>query len=112
MLLFDVGILTHIVGILHLLRPFEGFFQWNLRFDSALLIGFQVLLHEFKAFFRVVIPIKENECIGWMIVGLVERLEVLIGEVRDMERVATIINTIDMLWEERIFNSCFKDAIR
>src|SRR3989304_3036758 len=47
-----------------------------------------------------------------MIVGLMERSEGFISEVRDVARVATRIDTIDMFGEEGVDNPGFEYSIR
>jgi len=53
-----------------------------------------------QTFIGVVITIKPDAGIGRMIIGLVEALEILVGQVRDVRRVTTRVVTVDRIGKQ------------
>lgn len=48
---------------------------------------FEIIIEEAQPLLRVVVAVEVNQRVGWMIVALVESLELLVGQVRDLGRV-------------------------
>ena len=112
MLLFDILVTTGIIGNSNFPGPLERLGDWHGRFHFFLLVWLKIALHQFEAHVGVIVAIKINKGIGWVVIRLPEIPEIFIGQVGNVGRVAARIDAVDVFGKERLDHARLQYTVR
>jgi hypothetical protein len=91
------------------------FAEWRLqrdcRVDRDTLERRQHALQQAQALFRIIIAVEEDQGVGRMVVALMKRPELFVGQVWNNRRIAARVDAVDMTGEQRPLHCNIEHAV-
>ena len=108
----QVGFAVGAKGDAQLPRAGKGRVQRHHRVDRIGVERVQHLRQDAQPLFRIVVAVEEDLRVGGVVVCLVERHELLVGELRDHRRVAAGVQPVGVVREEPLAGRAAQDRVR